>query len=563
MLLLERGPASLSSHILFVAAASPAIAQLPVVFGGAPGSRDLPGTSFDITGTGLDQMWVSPNGRYISVKTRTSLGAETVLVYDLALQNAVPFVAEGVTLPASLAGVNVVEMGDVGQPSNAGVTSFSFTDDPDPEEVEMSVIAAYDPVSESFLPIAATDDNISETDFVFGATGLPQELHGEIINSPATSGDGAVLFIDEFTGPVVQSPGLRERNNVSKYNTDEYLFLKTDSSLHVVANSDCDPDFCSILANSFEQGGALFPVPSSIVALQTFDSNDAFGRGNLATWVGSEQPDGTRPFMFKGFTNINLNQDEMIVVGSFDASEIDAPIGVTGVTFDVVYEESVPLPFSAFTLIPPVFDDVDGGTLRYAMDDEGDWGLIGEFDLLSGDVPFAYYNGTVITQVDLPVVAGGSEVWTDLDFITPEQGTGLFALLGDTGEAPISGNWGNTVTYDGEIVLETGDLVDIDGDGVADAEAGNIQSGSIGFGVNSTIYAVVGTRPIGGGGGLGEVVVQIGCPADIDDDGDGDGADVQSFVSLLDVGDIDIDGDGIGDAFDLSTYLLYVTQGCP
>ena len=219
------------------------------------------------------------------------------------------------------------------------------------------------------------------------------------------------------------------------------------------------------------------------------------------------------------------------------------------------------------------------------LDESGDWFARGQ-DVLG--VGFVVANDTLLAQVGDPVTPGNSTTWAQR-FSVPGSGAfrahtansaGDILLAGFTTSA--SGN-GFAVRVNDQIIIQSGDPIDLDNNGLADDNAFmlDMDEDEAFLADNGDVYLVVGVANALGTD-LGEAMIRIAgsaacSPADLagpggpEPDGVLSGADFFRFLELFGQGDLAVDfaspadpmaPDGVLSGADFFRFLELFGQGC-
>jgi len=169
--------------------------------------------------------------------------------------------------------------------------------------------------------------------------------------------------------------------------------------------------------------------------IENFDFSDFFASADGSSWA------------VQGDLTGSTSDDDVVIVDGA-----------------VVLQENVIIPGSGFA------NPVDGGgILGIFMDAGGNWFARGNND--TSEIDWVVRNGDVIAKVGDPIVAGGTELWSDAEFsacffLHVGNANGDY-VIGGVSDGPSESN-GVLVLNGTEVICREGDPVDIDGNGMFD-----------------------------------------------------------------------------------------------
>ncbi len=303
-------------------------------------------------------------------------------------------------------------------------------------------------------------------------------------------------------------------------------------------------------------------------------------RANDNSFTPGRLPDGNPGFTDWGdFTQdrmrpLSQTGDSFVWLGRDNAPVIADRVDIVAVNNEAVVESRRPIPGQTG------LGDVTSITGTWA-DPAGNWFVRGVIGGGETGLDFVVRNGDVAMLRGFPVVPGSDWLWDRQNDTTTISGVN-FQIGSPDGEDYFISGWAlNQTTQERievivkngeEIVLRSGDPVDLSGNGQPDNDAfitafvREIGTGTALIGDDGAIYFLAQVRQ--GPNDLGRTLLKFGgddvCVADLNADGVVDADDFFLFLQLFAAADprADINNDGVIDADDFFAYLTLFAAGC-
>ncbi|MEM9167952.1 MAG: GC-type dockerin domain-anchored protein [Planctomycetota bacterium] len=310
------------------------------------------------------------------------------------------------------------------------------------------------------------------------------------------------------------------------------------------------------------------------------DDNEAIIRSDgvvllrTATDIPTNQGGGTaRTYQGFDLDDFHVSDDgsSWLVRGDFDGSSADD---------DALFVDGMTVIQEGFTLsdigilnaesLTAVVDNLTGGIDQQFMAGNGDWYAFGQV-ADGNDTDWAIRNGAVIARSGDEIFPGAGESWDD-----PASGIQDFSLLvgnslGDYVLGGLTSQGDVVVVLNGaEVVLRSGDAVDLDGDGTSDdAFIGSFEFQETRLGDNLMLFALV-NLDNASGADIGSAFITVdlaACPADLAEPlGTLNFFDIAEYIALFNAGDPVADFAapfGAINFFDIAEYINQFNAGCP